>query len=269
MTKKPASPDESSAAALSAYRRLLRVLPMAFRSEYEEEMLATFSARYTHAAQTRRTGVGFWVRESVALVGAAWQVRRARTPNSFRRDPLRDKRKWDMSLLFQDVRIAFRSLRKSPTFAFVSVVTIALGIGANTAIFSVVNGVLLTPLDFHNSHELVGIWGEDVNYAQLPIATGDFVDIAERTTLIEEFSARYSIPESLTGEGDPEQITVAWATPNHLPLLGIVPLHGRIYGEDEADAIVLSNELWTRRYAATPSETPGTGTGFRFARPKR
>ena len=252
MTKKPASPDESSAAALSAYRRLLRVLPMAFRSEYEEEMLATFSARYTHAAQTRRTGVGFWVRESVALVGAAWQVRRARTPNSFRRDPLRDKRKWDMSLLFQDVRIAFRSLRKSPTFAFVSVVTIALGIGANTAIFSVVNGVLLTPLDFHNSHELVGIWGEDVNYAQLPIATGDFVDIAERTTLIEEFSARYSIPESLTGEGDPEQVTVAWATPNHLPLLGIVPLHGRIYGEDEADAIVLSNELWTRRYGADP-----------------
>ena len=95
-----------------------------------------------------------------------------------------------MSLLFKDVRIAFRSLRRSPTFAFVAVVTIALGIGANTAIFSVVNGVLLTPLDFRNSHELVGIWGEDVNYAQLPIATGDFVDIQERPTLIEEFSAR-------------------------------------------------------------------------------
>ena len=157
-----------------------------------------------------------------------------------------------MTTLLRDVRVALRSFRKAPTFTLVAVITLALGIGANTAIFSVVNGELFTPLYFDNPEELVTVWGEDKSYGQLPIATGDFRDIREQSTTVVDFSARYSVPASLTGDGDPEEVTVEWATPNYFSLLRISPALGRVYTEEEADAVVLSHGLWQRRYGADP-----------------
>lgn len=238
-------------AALRFYRRLLRAYPKAFRAEYGEEMLGTFSDRYDFAVRSGRTRAGFWLREIAALLRATWQVRR-RGSHALRLPTLNRKRNWDMSLLLQDFRIALRCLRKAPSFTLVAVVTLALGIGSTTAIFSVINGVLLTPLDFERPGELVTVWGEDVNYGQLPIATGDFRDIRDQVTTLEDISARYSVPTSLTGDGEPEEVWVAWVTSNHFSLLGIKLALGRVFTDDEADAVVLSNGLWKRRYGADP-----------------
>jgi predicted permease len=236
-------------------RLLLRFFPAAFRDEYEEEMLSTVVGR--HGAMLRQSGasvVGFWTRECIALLRAAWRVR-ARQPRRRRRSTEnQQKKEWNMGLLLRDVRIALRSLRRAPTFTIVAVVTLALGIGANTAIFSVVHNVLLTPLDFENPREVVAVWGEDLNYSQLPVATGDFQDIREQSTTITDFSARYSIPTSLTGDdGEPEEVTVVWATANYFSLIGITPALGRGYTEEEEDAVVLSHGLWRRRYGSDPN----------------
>ncbi|MCZ6915328.1 MAG: ABC transporter permease [Gemmatimonadetes bacterium] len=239
-------------AALRFYRWLLLLYPEAFRAEYGDEMLGTFAARYDFAVRPGCTRAGFWVREVVALLRATWQVRRRGNPDAFRLPPLDKKRSWDMSLLFQDFRIALRSLRKAPSFTIVAVATLALGIGSTTAIFSVINGVLFTPLDFDRPEELVTVWGEDVNYGQLPIATGDFRDIRDQMTTLEDISARYSVPLSLTGDGEPEEVSVAWTTSNHFSLLGIEPALGRVFTDDEPDAVVMSDGLWKRRYGADP-----------------
>ncbi len=234
---------------LRFYRRLLHLFPAAFRAEYADEMVGTFEARYTHAmSRPRATRLGFWAREFVALFRAAWQVRGKRPPRRRANAPTR-KKNGTMNLLLQDVRIALRGLRKAPTFTLVAIVTLGLGIGANTAIFSVVHGVLLTPLGFDHPEELVTIWGEDQNYGQLPIATGDFTDIREMSTTIADFSARYSIPVGLTGdEGESEEVRVQWATANYFTLLGIDPALGRTFEEDEPASVVLSHGLWQRRY---------------------
>ena len=163
------------------YRRLLRVFPPAFRAEYEEEMLATFAERRASAiANPRRASLLFWIRECVALLRAAWRVRTKRSRRYQAYDSSERKRNLEMTALLRDVRVALRSFRRAPTFTVVAVFTLALGIGANTAIFSVVNGVLFTPLDFDKPAELATVWGEDKNYGQLPIATGDFRDIHTR-----------------------------------------------------------------------------------------
>ena len=242
-------------AAIRVYRRLLRIFPAAFRAEYQDEMLATFAER--RASAISRPGRSpphllFWARECVALLRASWQVRANKAKRNHSIPASDKKRNFEMTALLRDVRVALRSFRKAPTFTVVAVITLALGIGANTAIFSVVNGVLFTPLDFDKPEELVTVWGEDKNYGQLPIATGDFRDIREQSTTVVDFSARYSVPASLTGDGPPEEVTVEWATPNYFSLLGISPALGRVYTEEEADAVVLSHGLWQRRYGADP-----------------
>ena len=240
-------------AAIRVYRRLLRIFPTAFRAEYQDEMLATFAERRARAiSRPGRSPLLFWARECVALLRASWQVRARKNHHSHSIPASNKPRNFEMTALLRDVRIALRSFRKAPTFTLVAVITLALGIGASTAIFSVVNGVLFTPLNFDNPEELVTVWGEDKSYGQLPIATGDFRDIREQSTTVVDFSARYSVPASLTGDGDPEEVTVEWATPNYFALLGISPALGRVYTEEEADAVVLSHGLWQRRYGADP-----------------
>ena len=115
-----------------------------------------------------------------------------------------------------------------------------------------INGVLFTPLDFERPEELVTVWGEDVNYGQLPIATGDFRDIRDQVTTLEDISARYSVPLSLTGDGDPEEVWVAWVTSNYFSVLGVKLGLGRVFTDEEADAVILSDGLWKRRYGADP-----------------
>ena len=175
-----------------------------------------------------------------------------------------------MDSLFRDVRYAARALWKSPGFAMVATLTIALGIGANTAIFSVVRTVLLQPLPYEESEELIILWGEMQNrgVTHFPFSPPDLRDYREQAEALEDLGAVFSFPTSLTGDGEPVQVDVAAVTPNFLSVLGVEPMLGRGSVQEEGTptpdglqpgqpgalpgTVILSHSLWQQRYGSDP-----------------
>jgi putative ABC transport system permease protein len=177
---------------------------------------------------------------------------------------------WDALLLqprrledemFQDLRYGVRMLAKNPGFAFVAVLTLALGIGANTAIFSIVNAVLLQPLPFSEPDRLVWVWGNIRNGGNRASTSPlDYLDYRKQNTTFEHFAATFSIPISfnLTGSGEPERLQGQAATGNFFQALGVNAALGRTFlleneepGRDQV--AVLSHKLWQRRFGGDPS----------------
>src|SRR6185369_15732901 len=122
----------------------------------------------------------------------------------------------------QDVRFAWRGLRRSPGFAAVAILTLALGIGANTAIFSVVRAMLIAPLPFHESSRLVFVWSDMTTsgYPRAPLSGPELQDLRDRSTLFTGFGAIWATTAALTGDGDPEQLRIALVTTNFFSVLG-------------------------------------------------
>jgi putative ABC transport system permease protein len=157
--------------------------------------------------------------------------------------------------LLQDVRYAFRGLARSPGFAAVALLTLALGIGASTAIFTVVDAVLLRPLPYPDPDELVRVRPSWEGTPVARLSPAEYLDLRE----LEVFAGVgvYAFgTANLTGEGEPERLQAAFASWGVLPALGLSPARGRAFGpeEDETGARValLSHGLWTRRFAADP-----------------
>jgi predicted permease len=159
-----------------------------------------------------------------------------------------------------DVRYAWRSLRRTPGLTAAVVLTFALGIGANTAIFSVVSAMLIAPLPYHDPSRLVVIWSDmtDSGYPRAPLSSPELNDLRTRTKLFDGIGAIWSTTGTLTGDGEPEQLRTGLVTTNFFTVLGASPALGRTFGdEDEAKtagaAIVLSWPLFERRFGADPS----------------
>jgi putative ABC transport system permease protein len=162
---------------------------------------------------------------------------------------------------WQDLRYAARTLAKNPGFTLIVVVTLALGIGANTAIFSVVNGVLLRPLPFKSPDELVWIggWSRNVD-KEMGVTPADFLDYREQSHSFANLAASISdsVPMNLSGDGEPERLKGALVTANYLDVFRVKPILGRTFAADEElpgkDLIaVLSYGLWRRRFGADPA----------------
>lgn len=143
-----------------------------------------------------------------------------------------------MATLLQDLRYALRTLRKSRGFTVVAVLTLALGIGATTAIFSVVDGVLLTPLPYEEPDELVMLWESNAaeGYFENVVSPANYFDWREQTTAFEGLAALADFDATLTGVGEPERIGLVQASANLFPLLGAAASVGRTYtaAEDAA-----------------------------------
>jgi putative ABC transport system permease protein len=157
----------------------------------------------------------------------------------------------------QDLKYALRMMRKSPGFTLVAILTLALGIGANTAIFSVVNAVLLRPLAFAQPDRLFDV-GQDSNHGSETLSPGDFLDVAAQNHSFEQFATYREDSLTLTGIGTPERVSGVVATPNLISLLGVAPRvgHGFLPGSDAAASgrqVVLSYALWQRRFGADPA----------------
>jgi putative ABC transport system permease protein len=159
-----------------------------------------------------------------------------------------------------DVRFAVRTLRKNPAFTAVVLLTLALGIGANAAIFSVVNAVLLRPLPYYDADRLVVIWGDlhrpGVN--EIPASAGEFADFRDRSQSFEHIAIYDTLGFNLTGTGEPERLEGAIVTASLFPLLGASAQVGRTFLNTEEqpgrDQVVLfSHALWTRRFNANPA----------------
>jgi putative ABC transport system permease protein len=165
-----------------------------------------------------------------------------------------------MGTLRQDLRYGFRMLLKNPGFALVAVITLALGIGANTCIFSVVNAVLLRPLPYKNPEQIVRLWEDPSGKGldQNPVAPGNFADWRRQNTVFQEIAAFIAASCNVTGGERPERIEGARVSPSFFPLLGVTPMLGRTFLPEEEQpgdgrVVVLSQAVWQRRFGSDPN----------------
>jgi putative ABC transport system permease protein len=163
-------------------------------------------------------------------------------------------------MLFNDLRYTARMLRKSPLFTLAVVLTVALGIGANTAIFSVVNAVMLRPLPYEQPGRLVWIAekNDKLNLPTFATSVLNYLSWKEQSRAFDPLAAFGFTSFNLTGEGDPEQFTGGNITPSLFPLLGLKPILGRSFRDDEdrpgaARVVMISEGLWKRRFGGDPS----------------
>jgi predicted permease len=161
-----------------------------------------------------------------------------------------------MGTLLEDIRYGLRMLRKNSGFTVVAVLTLALGIGANTALFSVVNGVLLNPLPFHNPDQLVALSESKPNFAQGSISYLNFRDWQKDNHTFSAMAIARSFGFSLTGLGEAEQVNAELISSDFFPLLGVKPALGRAFapGEDQigaAPAVLISAGFWQRKLSGS------------------
>jgi len=165
-----------------------------------------------------------------------------------------------MDTLLQDLRYGARSLGRSPAFTAVAVLALALGIGANSAVFSMVDGVLLRPLPYGNADRAVMLWSTWPGYDRTWLSEPEVVDYRSQRQVF-DIVAPFSLGSAtLTGDGEPERVRAASLSAEVLPALGVTPTLGRNFtaAEDLPDSLagrvaLLSHALWRRRYAGDPS----------------
>src|SRR5262249_55228947 len=156
-----------------------------------------------------------------------------------------------MQTLWQDLRYGARMLMKKPGFTIAAVLTLALGIGANTAIFSVVDAVLLRPLPFPHPEQIVLV-RDDLSGRQLEgvgMSVDELRDFQERSGVFEQISAAWPVDANLTGSDRPERIELLAVSPNYFSLLGASAQLGRVFGPEDhapgfAEGVVISDGLW-------------------------
>lgn len=220
------------------FRALLYLYPASWRNEYGPEMLAVF-------AQRRRTTAGFFARLFLWLEAFADTLYNAAGAHS--------------DLLAQDLRYAFRAIRRSPGFALAAVVIAALGIGATTAAFTMVDYTLIRPLPFRHSDRLVRLYQErsPMSPEYWEASPGVYREWKRSSTSFESMGASRSWSVNLTGQGEPMTLDGASVTCEILPMLGIQPVIGRLFtAQDDRDSApattILSYGLWQRVFGGDP-----------------
>jgi predicted permease len=218
------------------YRALLRLYPSSFRAEYGEEMTAAFVQACAAAGPAGRAGLLLRTLADESLNALA--VHRA--------------------ILVQDLRYTARTLNRSRGFAITAILVVAVGVGANTAAFSVADFVLLRPLPFPDADTLVrlcegprtgGGWG--CNNQLSPASYRDFKTMSSSFASLGAFAGD---AVNLVGGGEPRRLAISPLTPDVLPLLGVHPLLGRVFGPGEEDerTVVLHHGLWQSQFGGDP-----------------
>ncbi len=244
--------------ALEMIRLALKAFPRRFRDAYAQDMSDFFADRW-------RASSGFWNRgalfiRSVASLLIAAASEHARPSDAVARPvEIRGPRGGIVNSVLQDVRFALRLMRRQPSYALFVVLTLAIGIGANTAVFSVVNGVLLKPLPFAESDRLVAIWGRfdpesGFDFPRFVLSIPEYLDYRNQSRSYEEVAAWATASLTVGGEGvEPERVTGAAVTENLFRLLRVAPVFGRTFSAEEArpggpPLIVLSHAYWQSRF---------------------
>jgi putative ABC transport system permease protein len=218
------------------YRLLLHLYPASFRAEYGEEMAAIFRHRMRDAG-------GPAARAAVWLSVVPETLMNALAVH------------WD--ILKQDLRYTARTLNRSRGFALTAIVIVALGIGANTAAFSVTDFVLFRPLPFADADRLVTIWQRSPGYSRMELSPANIRDWKQAATSFERVGIHRQYVVSLLGAGEPERVTGASVSADLFPTLGVHAALGRIFGEGEdtekaAPTVILSDRLWRSAFGADP-----------------
>jgi putative ABC transport system permease protein len=198
-----------------------------------------------------------YVRQGMTEAEAAWAVRRQFGNVTLLKEASSEMRGIRLiDTFFHDLRYGVRMIRRKPGFTLIAVITLALGIGANTAIFSVVNAVLLRPLPYGEPERLVWAWGNFPLSNRAAVSPPDLLDYHRQNQVCAQlaaFAAGGDNAVNLTGGGEPERIPNALVTVNFFQTLGVEPLLGRAFLPDEDQqgrdhVVALSYGLWRRRF---------------------
>lgn len=258
------------------HRLLLGVYPPAFRARWGGEVERLFGDRI-HDMVERRGTSALWV----VWLSVVWDALRNAPAEWvhewFRRSgeatwPKQTRRQGmvaGMDGWRRDIHLGIRSLRRNAGFAAIAILTIGVGIGLNTSIFSVARAVLLSPLPYAEPDRLVLVWTHMVNrnVNHFPTSPGDFQDFRQLTTQFEDFAGVWTFQQTLTQDGEPEVVDVAGVTPNFFTVLGVRPALGRNFVEADGTpnagpeaqeapfntVAILSHGLWQRRFGGDPS----------------
>ncbi len=221
---------------MPAYRILLYLFPASFRAEYGSEMCAIFARRRNSTA-----GVGgvmtLWVSTIIDVVVDAVRVHG--------------------DVLRQDLRYSAHSLMQSPGFALTAIIVTAIGIGANTAVFTLTDHVLIRSLPFVDSARLVTLWESVPGYGHSDVSPANYRDWKHLSTSFQAISAYRGLTVNLTGQLEPQRVDGASVTFDLFPMLGIEPWRGRVFHEtddveDAAGTVLLSYGLWQSVFARDP-----------------
>jgi predicted permease len=176
-----------------------------------------------------------------------------------------------METLIQDLKYAVRMLIKSPSFTIIAILTLALGIGANTALFSVVNGVLLRPLPYSQPDRLVVLSEKTANFESSSISYPNFLDWQRSNSAFASIAAYRSDDFSITGSGEAERVRVGMVSMGFFEILGVNPVRGRLFSAEEdrlngTPVALISAGLWQRKFGSAPDIVGKTivmnGTGY-------
>ena len=217
---------------MRAYRALLHLYPASFRAEYGEEMCGILARRRRDTAGPAALAA-LWVGVLFETIFNAAAVH------------------WD--ILRQDARYTARTLAQSPGFTLTAILVAALGIGANTAAFSVTDFVLIRPLPFAEPDRLVKIWERVPGYSRMELSPANYRDWKRMSSSFAAMGAFGSISVNMVGQGDPQRIEGSAVTANLLPLLRVRPLLGRLFTaaedrEGAAGTLLLSYGLWQAEF---------------------
>ncbi|MEI9972151.1 MAG: ABC transporter permease [Ignavibacteriota bacterium] len=213
------------------YRLLLYLYPASFRNEYGGEMCGVFQHRMR---DTSAIGLpALWIGAIFEAIFNAMAVH--------------------SDVLRQDLRYTARSLRRTPGFAATAILVVALGVGANTAAFSLADQVLLRPLPFPHSEQLVKVWESVPGYSHMELSPANYADWKKMGHSFQAMGAYTGAAVNLVGQGEPERLEITMVESDLLPMLGTQPMLGRVFtpAEDREGAsgtALLSYGLWQRRF---------------------
>jgi predicted permease len=216
------------------YRALLYLYPASFRGEYREELCRLFADRRRRVSGLLPVAA-FWLGAIQDVVGNAARVH--------------------LDILRQDLRYAGRSLARTRGFAVTAIIVSALGIGANTAVFSLTDQVFLRPLPYVDSDRLVKIWENVPGYTRMEASPPNFLDWRRRSTSFESMGAFQGLARNMLGGTEPRRLDGATFDANVLRILGVEPLLGRIFTDDDdrpgaPATVILSHALWRSDFGA-------------------
>src|SRR5256885_14586119 len=254
---------------------LLRLYPRSFRARFGEEMLFFFRARRNEARHQLgvRGTLRLW-RHLLIDIALSAPIERLRalggsaTSSEKQADahpldvpwssPFYLERLDSMDALRQDLRFAFRTLRARPGFTLIAVLTLGLGIGATTAIFSVVNAVLLRPLPWPQPDRLVLIWGTRGPVRQNGVAYLDYLDWRRESRSFDALGVIRGQSVNLTGGDQPERVIGSFVTADVFRMLGATPARGRFFMPQETEVAtkqpvaVITDDFWRNHFGARP-----------------
>jgi hypothetical protein len=217
------------------YRALLHLYPTSFRTEYGRQLMAAFSAQRAGTA-------GFFGGLVTVFMAVA--------------DVLPNAAAAHMDILIQDLRYTIRSLARTPGFAITAILVVALGVGANSAAFSVANFVLLRPLPFPRPDRLVKLWERTPGFASMELSPANYRDWKAIAKSYSAMGAYTGVAANLTGSGEPRRLQVARLTSDVLTVLGTRPLIGRVFSASDTVAgrsVVLGYEIWQTQFGGMPN----------------